>query len=106
DLTATPGTQTTAPASAASPAPTASSAAVATATPKSPKPQGSAVPAGFEPVSATFISSADGWVLGSVPCQDARCPAIVRTTDGGSTWSSIPAPRTTLGAQGDLTGTG
>ena len=101
-----PGSQTTAPASAASPAPTASSAAVATATPKSPKPQGSAVPAGFEPVSATFISSADGWVLGSVPCQGARCPTIVRTTDGGSTWSSIPAPRTTLGAQGDLTGNG
>jgi photosystem II stability/assembly factor-like uncharacterized protein len=86
-----------------SPAPTSSAAAVAT---QSPKPQGSAVPAGFEPVSATFVSSANGWVLGSVPCSGSRCPAIVRTTDGGATWSSIPAPKTTIEVAGGLSGKG
>jgi photosystem II stability/assembly factor-like uncharacterized protein len=100
-------TSTTAPTATAaptpSPAPTSSAAAVAT---QSPKPQGSAVPAGFEPVSATFVSSADGWVLGTVRCNGSRCPAIVRTTDGGATWSSIPAPRTTIEAAGGLTGKG
>jgi photosystem II stability/assembly factor-like uncharacterized protein len=99
----TPTPLSSASAPTASPAPTASSAAVAS---PSPKPQGSAVPAGFEPVSATFVSSADGWVLGSVPCSGGRCPAIVRTTDGGATWSSIPAPRTSMGSEGDLTGSG
>jgi photosystem II stability/assembly factor-like uncharacterized protein len=83
--------------------PATSSAALGTA---SPNPQGSSVPTGFEPMSATFVSSADGWVLGSVPCESGRCPAIVRTTDGGSTWSSIAAPRTTIAPAGDLTGKG
>ena len=94
-------TASTAP--TASPAPTASSAAVAT---PSPKPQGSTVPKSFQPVSATFVSSADGWVLGSVPCSGGQCPAIVRTTDGGSTWSSINAPKTTIEVPGGLTGKG
>jgi photosystem II stability/assembly factor-like uncharacterized protein len=89
---------TTVPA-ASTPAPS-SSAAVAT---PAPTPQGAKVPAGFQPVSATFVSSADGWVLGSIPCSGARCPAIVRTTDGGSTWSAIGAPRTKMG-NGSLPG--
>lgn len=99
----TPTPLSSAVAPTASPAP--SSSAVAAATP-TPKPQGSAVPAGFEPVSATFVSAADGWVLGSVPCSGGRCPAIVRTTDGGATWSAINAPKTTMGLEGDLTGSG
>lgn len=62
-----------------------------------PKLADAPVPAGFEPTSATFVSADEGSVLGSVPCDATRCPAIVRTEDGGATWSSIPAPRTTAG---------
>ena len=36
-------------------------------------------------------------MLGSVPCDAGRCPAIVHTTDGGTTWTPIPAPKTTVG---------
>jgi photosystem II stability/assembly factor-like uncharacterized protein len=72
----------------------------------SPKPHGAAVPAGFEPISATFVSADEGWVLGSAPCNDARCPAIARTMDGGATWSSIPAPRTTIRLPRDQAGPG
>ena len=99
--TATAPAQSTAP--TASTAPASSSVAVATPT---PKPQGSAAPKGFEPVSATFVSAANGWVLGTVPCSGTVCPAIVRTTDGGATWSSINAPRTTIDVPGGLTGKG
>lgn len=55
-------------------------------------PAGGPVPAGFQPISPTFTSAADGWILGSVPCADSTCTAIVRTTDGGASWTSIPAP--------------
>ena len=71
-----------------SPSPTASGSLV---------PARSPVPVGFEPLSATFVSKLDGWVLGSVPCARARCPAIVRTVDGGATWTSVVAPQTTMG---------
>lgn len=72
-----------------------SSAGVATLT---PTPSASSVPADFRPLSATFVSADMGWVLGSVPCDAARCPAIVRTDDGGTNWSSIGAPQTTVGS--------
>jgi hypothetical protein len=55
-------------------------------------PAGQAVPSGFVPLSFTAISASDYWVLGSVPCASGRCTAIVRTTDGGGSFSSIPAP--------------
>jgi hypothetical protein len=78
-------------------APASSSVAVV-ATP-APRPAGRAVPGGFEPMSATFVSADLGWVLGSVPCDGATCPAIVRTEDGGATWSPIGAPKTTIGSR-------
>jgi len=59
-------------------------------------PSGAAVPVGFAPVSVTFTSPDDGWVLGTAPCASAPCTSIVRTTDGGHTWVGIPAPRATL----------
>lgn len=76
-------------------APSTSPAAQGSPSPSSAAP----VPAAFEPMSATFVSAAHGWVLGSVPCGTGRCPAIVRTLDGGATWSSIGAPGTTIGAR-------
>jgi photosystem II stability/assembly factor-like uncharacterized protein len=49
-------------------------------------------PSGFVPLSFTAISESDYWVLGSHSCTGGRCTAIVRTTDGGTTFSSIRAP--------------
>ncbi|MFZ0167926.1 MAG: hypothetical protein WAL64_00730 [Candidatus Dormiibacterota bacterium] len=43
----------------------------------------------------TFVSAQDGWVLGTAPCGASTCLAILRTQDGGHTWSSVPAPPTT-----------
>jgi len=50
------------------------------------------VPADFTPVSATFVSADVGWTLGSTRCGAASCAVIVRTTDGGRTWSRVAAP--------------
>lgn len=57
-------------------------------------PAGGPVPAGFAPRSVTYVSTAEGWVLGTAPCGSPPCTSIVRTTDGGSSWAGIPAPRT------------
>jgi hypothetical protein len=50
----------------------------------------------------TFTSPTEGWVLGSVACASARCPAIAHTLDAGRTWSTIAAPRTTVHADRGL----
>ncbi len=67
-------------------------------------PLGGAVPAGFEPASVTFVSANDGWVLGTAPCSNPVCTSLVRTTDGGRTWSGIPAPTEKLGQPGATNG--
>jgi photosystem II stability/assembly factor-like uncharacterized protein len=56
-------------------------------------PPGGPVPYGFRPVSTTFVSASEGWVLGTAPCTYKPCTSVVRTTDGGATWGGIPAPR-------------
>ena len=50
------------------------------------------VPAGFQPLSFTAVSERDFWLLGTVPCGHRSCSAIVRTTDGGSSFAAINAP--------------
>jgi hypothetical protein len=65
-------------------------------------PPGGAVPTGFTPYSSTFVSAADGWVLGSAPCAQAPCGSVVRTTDGGRSWRGIPAPKASVRAFRDL----
>ena len=42
------------------------------------------VPAGFTPVSVTWISASEGWVLGHAQ--------MAHTTDDGQTWEGAPAP--------------
>jgi photosystem II stability/assembly factor-like uncharacterized protein len=62
-----------------------------------PTTAGPAVPAGFLPGSVTFVSADDGWVLGTT-CSSAAatnaeaCTVLAHTTDGGRTWSRLPAP--------------
>jgi photosystem II stability/assembly factor-like uncharacterized protein len=75
-------------ATAVAPAPEAAAAAGGTG-----GPPGGPVPSGFQPVSVTFVSSQQGWALGTAPCSAPPCTSIVRTTDGGRTWVGIPAPR-------------
>jgi hypothetical protein len=50
------------------------------------------VPAGFRPLSFTAVSERDFWLLGTVPCDGHRCTSIVRTTDGGRSFTVLTAP--------------
>lgn len=53
------------------------------------------VSAGFQPISATFISPEWGWTLGVEPCAGARqCLTLGETTDAGLSWKAetLPAP--------------
>jgi len=59
-------------------------------------PVGGPVPAGFRGYDLTWVSAVDGWALGTAPCGSAPCTSILRTTDGGSSWVGIPAPRAFL----------
>jgi photosystem II stability/assembly factor-like uncharacterized protein len=56
-------------------------------------PAGGPVPPGFLPVSMTFVSAGEGWVLGTAPYAYPPCTSVVRTADGGRSWIGIPAPR-------------
>ncbi|MGH2468363.1 MAG: hypothetical protein ACRDGL_11655 [Candidatus Limnocylindrales bacterium] len=56
------------------------------------------IPADFSPLSVTFVSTDQGWVLGSTACgASARCAVIVETLDGGRSWGRVAAPSTTVG---------
>ena len=69
-------------------------------------PAGGPVPHGFRPQSVTFVSAQDGWVLGTAPCSTNVCTSVVRTTDGGRTWTGIPAPHEQVAAGSGAIGTG
>jgi hypothetical protein len=69
-----------------------SAAGGAAATAAANTPAVGPVPKGFEPMSFTFVSPHDGWVLGTAPCAHAPCTSVVRTTNGGTSWQGIPAP--------------
>jgi hypothetical protein len=51
---------------------------------------------GFAAQSVTFVSSDEGWVLGSVTCGASACEVLRHTTDGGHTWTPGNGPPTTL----------
>ena len=74
--------------------------AVVVAGPAEAAPAGGPVPSAFEPASVSFISADDGWVLGTAPCSTAVCTSMVRTRDGGRTWSGVPAPTETIATDG------
>ena len=55
----------------------------------------------FQPVSASFVTPWDGWVLGVDGTCD-ECPAVMqRTNDGGRTWQHVSAPAQTYYPSGD-----
>lgn len=45
------------------------------------------------PLSATFVSPSEGWVLVSVSCRPAFCLQLQHTTDGGGRWAVVPSPQ-------------
>lgn len=60
-----------------------------------------AVPAGFSPLSVTFVSADIGWVLGTVTTGAGRSRlAVAHTVDGGVTWSASPAPHVSFSRGG------
>lgn len=66
-------------------------------------PAGGAVPKGFVPYSATFVSPTLGWLLGTAPCTHKPCTSMLRTRDGGKHWQGIPAPLATIDQLGGTT---
>jgi hypothetical protein len=79
--------------------PTMPASAPATASPSaasSAAPAGVPVPAGFQAASVTFASPDLGWVLGTAQCSAPPCTSILRTSDGGQTWTAIQAPATKI----------
>ena len=57
-------------------------------------PVGVAVPHGFLVYSTSFVSPQVGWALGNAPCPkpDGYCATLLRTTNGGQSWRSVPVP--------------
>jgi hypothetical protein len=78
---------TATPAPTPSPSPVGTTLPPATAAPATPAPTPIA---GFDAASVTFVSSQDGWVLGTV----GGGLALARTQDGGTTWTSVTPPPT------------
>ena len=96
-----PSASAASPAIPSAPAPSASPSS---ASPPPARPSSEPVPFGFAPLSVTFVSADEGWVLGSVPCDLNRCAAIEQTRDGGQTWVPASAPKATVAAGVDAIG--
>ena len=48
----------------------------------------------------TWISDQHGWALFAAPCGRELCPRLATTTDGGRTWTALPAPLGRVGPNG------
>ncbi len=81
-------------------------AATASAAPSTPATVGPPVPAGFTGADLTFVSDTRGWALGSAPCRQEPCTSLLRSADGGRTWSGGPAPVALLAQTGTSCGSG
>jgi photosystem II stability/assembly factor-like uncharacterized protein len=73
------------------------------AIPATTVPAAAQVPAGFAPLSVTFVSAHQGWVAGAAPCGSRSCLTLARTLDGGRTWDPAPAPPLTVTNEVDAT---
>jgi photosystem II stability/assembly factor-like uncharacterized protein len=48
----------------------------------------------------TWVSDQHGWALVAAPCGRELCPRLATTTDGGRTWTALPAPLGRVGPNG------
>jgi photosystem II stability/assembly factor-like uncharacterized protein len=49
-------------------------------------------PGGSFLMDLTWVSDQHGWALAAAPCGRELCPRLATTTDGGRTWTALPAP--------------
>ncbi|MFI6095559.1 hypothetical protein ACIA8G_08405 [Lentzea sp. NPDC051213] len=48
---------------------------------------------GVSPASTSWVSADRGWVLGAgTQCQTQNCPQLIRTLDGGTSWTRVKTP--------------
>jgi hypothetical protein len=62
------------------------------------------VPKGFQAADLTFVSTEDGWALGSGQCfktPSQSCTALLRTSNGGKDWVSVMNPPANIGGTCD-----
>lgn len=59
----------------------------------SPTLSPSLAPAGVRILSWSFVTTNDGWLLGSASCGSAPCAVVMRTADGGRSWAPLSIPR-------------
>ena len=84
----------TAPAAAPRPATPHPSTSPVRYAPRAPaRSQTEPPPGQAGPLSATFVSPSEGWVLVGVSCGRAFCLQLQHTTDGGSAWTVVPSPQ-------------
>ncbi|MGD0998546.1 MAG: hypothetical protein ABR941_09565, partial [Thermoleophilia bacterium] len=81
------------PPASQSPSATPTTPAIA-ATSLPPAPVGAAVPTGFRATSVTFVSTDEGFVLGTAPGHGA---VVARSRDRGATWTRRAAPFVDIG---------
>jgi photosystem II stability/assembly factor-like uncharacterized protein len=87
--------QTSAPDSSPAPSEQSTSASPTSTATTAQAPAGGPVPKAFEVADLTFVSTVDGFALGTGQCFNdpaQRCAAVLRTHDGGRHWASIPNP--------------
>src|ERR1035437_6409145 len=78
----------------------ASTTSTAPATSTQTSPPGGTIPAGFLVQSATFVSAAQGWVLGTAPCSTAPSASTAAPDNDGARWVGRPAPPDGLATPG------
>ncbi len=95
-----------APGSAAASPPGSAGSTASPSGPASPAPSSApavgsglpSVPGDFAPSSVSFASAELGWAAGRGSCDAGTCLWVLRTTDGGRTWTAAAAPRPDPGA--------
>jgi len=103
--TPTPSLSTTGPTphSSASTSASPSPSPTASGSPSGQPVVGGPVPPGFWALDLTWVSTDEGWALGTAPCGQPPCTSIAHTTDGGKSWRGIHAPVAGLEAAGGCT---
>lgn len=83
----------TAPTQAPTPSSSVAPSATASAS-TTPPPDNSVGVHNFVATDLTFVGTEDGWAIGNADCLvgPGTCQAMVRTTDAGKSWHSMPTP--------------